>query len=57
MKDSAKQLCAQIEGISLDDSDFRLQLLKVADALSRFSDYVQFQIKNLPTRGEDGEKN
>ena len=45
----------EIEGISPDDSDFRLQLLKAADALSRFSDYVQYEIKNLP-RGEYGEK-
>ena len=56
MKDSAKQLCAQIEGISPDDSDFRLQLLKAADALSRLSDHVQYEIKNLPTGGEDDEK-
>ena len=56
MKDSAKQLCAQIERISSDDRDFRLQLLKAADALSRFSDYVQFQIKNLSTKGEEDEK-
>ena len=55
MKDSTKKLCAQIEGISSDDSDFCLLLLKAADALSRFSDYVQYEIKNLP-RGEDGEK-
>ena len=56
MKDSAKQLCAQIEGISPDGGDFCLQLLKAADALSKFSDYVQYEIKNLPARGEEDEK-
>ena len=56
MKDSAKQLCAQIEGISPDGGDFCLQLLKSADALSKFSDYVQYEIKNLPARGEEDEK-
>ena len=56
MKDRAKQLCAQLEGISADDSDFRLQLLKAADALSRFSDYVQYEIKSLPAGGEEDEK-
>lgn len=55
MKEGAKQLCAQIEGISPDDRDFRLQLLKAADALSRLSEDVQYEIKNLP-RGEDDEK-
>ena len=49
MKDSAKQLCAQLEGISADDSDFRLQLLKAADALSRFSDYGRAFV--APDRG------
>lgn len=56
MKDRAKQLCAQLEGISADDSDFRLQLLKAADVLLRFSDYVQYEIKSLPARGEEDEK-
>ena len=56
MKDSAKQLCVQLEGISPDDGDFCLQLLKAADALSKFSDYVQYEIKNLPARGVDDEK-
>ena len=56
MKDSTKKLCAQIEGISSDDSDFCLLLLKAADVLLRFSDYVQYEIKSLPAGGEEDEK-
>lgn len=53
MKDDVKQLSVQLNGILADARDFKLQLKKAADALTRLSDRVQFEIKSLDIRSDE----
>lgn len=53
IKDGVKLLFMQLDDISADACDFKLQLKKAADALMRLSDRVQFEIKSLDIRSDE----
>ena len=55
MKDGVNQLSVQLDDISADACDFRLQLKKAADALMRLSDRVQIEMKSLDARSDEEE--
>ena len=55
MKDGVQQLSVQLNGILADARDFKLQLKKAADALMRLFDRVQFEMKRLDARSDEGE--
>ena len=55
MKDGVNQLFVQLDDISADACDIRLQLKKAADALMRLSDRVQIEMKSLDARSDEEE--
>ena len=55
IKDGVKLLFMQLDDISADACDFKLQLKKAADALMRLSDRVQFEMKSLDARSGEEE--
>ena len=56
MKDSVQQLSVQLDDISADACDFKLQLNKAAETLMRLFDRVQFEMKSLDAGSDEAER-